>query len=1415
MQSRPRAEEIATLKERLAALQNAPKSTATNLREEIQAAESQRELAQLNAILDGPNEELETKLTNFLSERWDMVKGTYLSYTSIPDSEISKACCAVANYLGAASNDELTPLSLLMPTIEHTLDLFSQYDINDVFTLDKMIRFCIMSDDNKSLIPISAATNLDLESPNDKLFENPYISIAENVVELKEVEEYVYNEETSEYDSVIVEKSVPKIKYSRPPLSASEKERLSHHSPELEAVLATKEKFKTTAANGSTLYQAISQLIEGLRKGGEHGLTGGKAGDAGAAAMEALFTFREYWNSLPAETQSRALNTSVEFKKAIQDKICNPAFSDCVEILAKELDATINNSIAREVFFSISLDAAQVNNLLETSKNNFYLARTLLHNIVEGEVEIAYKGRDNLALNLRQIESLVRMDTLKGADDVLLIIKDLTPAEIQKICHRNRDIISEVIQDINGLIPILLQINAEQAKAFLKTIESSLGTTIRLPQDLIANGINLLNDDVSASLFEVVFNSKKTDAFDFLKLYVNEIGLSESKLLVMKDLIANGKIPLVKTSLLNFIELMQSKEPSEQLNAFIQEPSVANEIKHYLISPQMAAFVAAASPNILNAIHATLGKEFISQVFQELDVIDQVFINFVGDALFVEIFKKQFQQHPENFSEQSMKFDLKSPTEILNLLASFQSDNFIDVLLVKTNLREQLVSRIADFSSDDMVKLSGYLSADKQSELKDYLEFHNQLNNANNPTDILNLISNTKLSMLKNSAESAKSQIISKIRTMDSLLVILSGLDKHKAENFLEIFKKQFKTELFGISYDLTTFSAFNDDTLQILLDSSFLKPNLHDLLHLNTLEVSVSQRSMLKNAIEAGFADPEIRAQFISQYNFVNVNFAKQSPEILDLIIENLGGKTFLLTKIQNNILQGDVLSIRQLKYHLNNSPPLIMNELMQQLLHNPTYSAKIIDNIWFDTIDEFRVFLNHLETPADKYIFFKNLDLFSRMPLKSDLNSESIDMLVSAFPAENQESAKEALINLNKLNQYGNLDVIDLKSVLQAYSINPGFSADFISNLGQNNDFIDHLRDSFRSLRSSEKYSGMSLPAAVAIADLSGDYIYSLVNENNISEFVSQVPGKIVADYFNEKLKSAEIEANRPPESHENSDDEAEEEESEEEKLQRLLDGDYSPQVSPERPLSMVEKFISELDINGLTKLLEKFDNDEEALTIFTKSQFYKMNPVGNYSTDEAIALIAKMPDTAKNPIYFTLTGEHLPAIQINDVQDLYTQETHIDYNLNTEYVLSLPSSVIKELVTENSSFNALAYGMAKSEVEKLIKSLGGFDNLAKIIPSNEEAERIRNTLGPDNFDLYNEARQHVDSVADVSSTSLLHAKLGMNVTVEHAKVLENDEQPQASVKSSAAISKDEHTPEQQEIKSAEESPPRHFKR
>lgn len=185
---------ITKLKEQVAILQRkyqTPKSEA--LKDKILYAYRKRVVTELESILqDTTNPMLVADLEELLETNWHLIKGTMLSYTALPDDELTELLIDIAQYVADSrinavslfeNKDEIfSALWILMPTLRYMNPDSYIKPINGLFKHEKttvedvkqIIKTHINSEDGTYLIPILLLTEMHKPFTAKTLLFNPY-----------------------------------------------------------------------------------------------------------------------------------------------------------------------------------------------------------------------------------------------------------------------------------------------------------------------------------------------------------------------------------------------------------------------------------------------------------------------------------------------------------------------------------------------------------------------------------------------------------------------------------------------------------------------------------------------------------------------------------------------------------------------------------------------------------------------------------------------------------------------------------------------------------------------------------------------------------------------------------------------------------------------------------------------------------------------------------------------------------------------------------------------------------------------------------------------------------------------------------------------------------------------------------------
>lgn len=300
-------------------------------------------------------------------------------------------------------------MEYLIPTLDSSKfkNIVSNEEIIDK-PLDKIIGFHIISDDEKTLIPIDLIENLNVDQEDISIqfsaLNNPY-----------------------DYEKKITN---------------SESNRLQNHSTEIKDYLDKLESYKILLTSDElSLYSQLNKLRISFIKGGKHGVEGGSENLSGTNAQLALTNFLEYWDKLSAKSKDEALKIP-EFKLFMGKlpKTQNDAQSYCVEADGADKIAPILQSNTSKLT-AITTSESNKSKMVEQRKNECASAHKQIINSIDTH---SYKGNEplgislglmlkyNVNLNINDIKTLIdfvkkldinRLDEYLKEDDIKSQIK--------------------------------------------------------------------------------------------------------------------------------------------------------------------------------------------------------------------------------------------------------------------------------------------------------------------------------------------------------------------------------------------------------------------------------------------------------------------------------------------------------------------------------------------------------------------------------------------------------------------------------------------------------------------------------------------------------------------------------------------------------------------------------------------------------------------------------------------------------------------------------------------------------------------------------------------------------------------------------------------------------------------------------
>ena len=248
---------------------------------------------------------------DFLTHRWQRIRGTSLCYTHAPNHPVNQLCIDIAKRIAESIStaEQFQDLEkgqglyfLLMPSLTSDTDVYGE----NIHLLG--LNEFVLSDDEKVIIPIKTC---------------------------------LYQASVSEEGRL---RHVVDIDGIYPWLSESEIQRIKVHSKAARELHDAIEALNQIRIFGNNIAAKLTQLSSNLKAGGVH--AAGEEFNAGQSANLGILEFHEYWQKLPKAEQDRIF-TEVPELEQILGRLFRPNDTNyqearyCVELLANNLDTVI------------------------------------------------------------------------------------------------------------------------------------------------------------------------------------------------------------------------------------------------------------------------------------------------------------------------------------------------------------------------------------------------------------------------------------------------------------------------------------------------------------------------------------------------------------------------------------------------------------------------------------------------------------------------------------------------------------------------------------------------------------------------------------------------------------------------------------------------------------------------------------------------------------------------------------------------------------------------------------------------------------------------------------------------------------------------------------------------------------------
>lgn len=306
-----------------------PRQMGATIRDMIEFAYGHYLIAILKNCIDSTDlteRKLAEQLTTILDNHWNVVRGSFLCYTSNPNSACTNVLLKLAQWVRDYQYSQgrcITLMSIVMPSIKKIsttrthLDVVYYLDdgtnqqpyvladfkteiqsITDIDSLKQILCTHFLSADGESLIPVSLVLELTLDAEKRPLIK-PYIpSEKEDDPSLQSIPTHPAEPINQQPDS--------------------EFNRLINHTHLTRAILNAQHDYEAILSqNVGSLNNALRELGDGLYAGSSHGGEG-KALNASEKAYAAIIKFMEYYNNLPRSVVNKIPKDVLLIIKKIQ-----------------------------------------------------------------------------------------------------------------------------------------------------------------------------------------------------------------------------------------------------------------------------------------------------------------------------------------------------------------------------------------------------------------------------------------------------------------------------------------------------------------------------------------------------------------------------------------------------------------------------------------------------------------------------------------------------------------------------------------------------------------------------------------------------------------------------------------------------------------------------------------------------------------------------------------------------------------------------------------------------------------------------------------------------------------------------------------------------------------------------------------
>lgn len=468
-------EAVSNLLHSIAPIQREVKS---KLIEDVYSRYQNNVLEKIKAILQQPRDEqqLFKNLEDLLATNWQLISGTALSYTALPDDKITLLLCDIAGLLAQYSrkNENKSVINFLMPTVAIE-SLSDSYPSLVELDIRQVLKSHVLGREGKYLIPAKQLLTL-ITAPKTERY-NIY------------------------YDYEIHDESFAV-------LSEEEYERIIRHSPEAGALFSAYTQHDLCINEQGSLLTHLHELCRHLRFNSIDGV--GQEKLPGEGAYAAIIQFANYYNMLEDGKGKIPANVQAEIDKLIalasdpsQNNNATSAdnIETCIKLRRDKLEEVLRP--AEQILSEIGVGGQQKINLIDKARQHIADCEHALEKAID---QCSYRGTDKLGITKALADKLNAPVSISSVDDLQEFMK-LTPAEISHFCQDG--VIQKQVVDQFQSIEVLIAFICDTAPAKLEALFSACGNGLAKKLLVGPTDFSALVMILSRERFQIVFEAMK------------------------------------------------------------------------------------------------------------------------------------------------------------------------------------------------------------------------------------------------------------------------------------------------------------------------------------------------------------------------------------------------------------------------------------------------------------------------------------------------------------------------------------------------------------------------------------------------------------------------------------------------------------------------------------------------------------------------------------------------------------------------------------------------------------------------------------------------------------------------------------------------------------------------------------------